>query len=99
MVGHERLAVVLADVAVDAESGLASQVAVELPGVVVLDDDRAPRPADRVDDRLRVEGHDPANRELVGGDALVGQLLDGLPDHAFGRAPADQGDICILRAL
>src|SRR5712671_3219749 len=41
---HERLAVVLADAGVGGEAGLAAQVALELSGVVVLDDDGLVRP-------------------------------------------------------
>ena len=39
VVRHERFAVVLADVAVRVEAGLAAEIAGELAAVVVLDDD------------------------------------------------------------
>jgi hypothetical protein len=41
MMGLEWLPIVLSDVTVHGESGLAAQIAVEEPGVVILDDDGA----------------------------------------------------------
>src|SRR4051794_8932500 len=46
VVGHERLAVVLADVTVGHDARLGAQVSCELSAVVVLDDDRLLRPVD-----------------------------------------------------
>ena len=49
MVRHKRLAVILANMAIDREPGDTAQISVELPRIVVLDDDRSLRVGDHVD--------------------------------------------------
>ena len=70
VVGHEGFAIVFADVAVGDEAGFAAQVAGELAAEVVLDDDGVLRVAEDVDDGVAVERDEPADGQLVGGDAL-----------------------------
>ncbi len=70
VMGHERFAVVLANMAVDVEPGHAAQIPVELSGIVVLDDDRPLGAGQRVGHRLGVERNDPFDRQVVGGDTL-----------------------------
>ena len=93
VVRHERLAIVLADMAVGDEAGFAAQVAGKLAAVVVLDDDRVPGIFEDVDNRIAMQRHQPADLELIGGDALLRQDFAGLLDDAVGGAPADQRDI------
>ncbi len=78
VVGHEGFAVVLADVAVGDEAGFAAQVAGELAAEVVLDDDGVLGLLEDVDDGVAVQRDEPADLELVGGDALLGEEFAGL---------------------
>src|SRR2546429_8732985 len=90
--GHEGFAVVLADVALGVEAGLAPQVTGELAAVGVLNNNDILLPKDPAD-LSGVEGNDPFYLKLVGHDAFfAGEFLDGFANHALGRAPADQGD-------
>src|SRR5437764_939939 len=94
--GHERFAVVLADVALRVEAGLAPEVAGELAAVGVLDDDDILLPKDPAD-LSGVEGDDPFYLKLVGYDAFfAGEFLDGLANNTLGRTPTDQGNGGVL---
>ncbi len=73
VLGEERLAVVLADVAVGYEAGFAAQVAGELAAEVVLDDDGVARVAEDVEDGVAVQRDEPADGEMVDGDALLAE--------------------------
>ena len=42
-----------------------------------------------------MEGDDPREMQVVGGDALFRQLLDALLDDTLSGAPTDQGDLGI----
>ncbi len=55
--------------------------------------------AEDVEDGVAVQRDEPADLQLVGGDALLGQLLARFADDAVGRAPADQGDVGVGRAF
>src|SRR5438105_12820872 len=94
--GHEGFAVVLANVTLRVEAGLAPQVTGELAAVSVLHNNDillAKDPADL----SGVEGNDPSYLKLIGHDALfAGEFLDGFAYHALGRAPADQCDGGVL---
>src|SRR5580698_9768167 len=92
--GHERFAVVFADVAVGGNAGFRAQEAGELAALIIFDDDDPLAAAQKTRDLFAVEGDDPANGDLVRDDALLGgKLLDGLPDDAFGGPPANEGDL------
>src|SRR5437588_3920357 len=94
--GHERFPVVLADVTLRVESGLAPEIAGELAAVGVLNHNHILLPKDPADLR-GVEGNDPSNLKLIGHDAFfAGELLDGFANHALGRTPANQGNGGIL---
>src|SRR2546421_13077690 len=90
--GHEGFAVVLANVTLSVEAGLAPEIAGELAAVGVLDNDDILLPKDPAD-LSGVEGNDPFYLKLVGHDAFfAGKFLDGFANHALGRTPADQRD-------
>src|SRR5712691_1438380 len=97
VVWHEWFPIVLSYIPIRHEAGFAAQVASELAAVVVLYDDRAPRAFEDVQNRVAVQRHEPADLELVGRNALLGEDLTGLLNHSLGRAPADQRDIGIAR--
>src|SRR5258708_38397539 len=82
VVGHERFPVVLSDIPVRYEAGLAAQVAGELAAVVVLHNNRMPRAFEDVLNRVAVQRYEPANLELIGRNALLGADLAGLLDHS-----------------
>src|SRR5437764_7476774 len=87
--GHEGFAVVLADVTLGVEPGLAPEIAGELAAVSVLNNDDILLPKDPAD-LSGVEGNDPFYLKVVGHDAFfAGEFLDGFANHALGRAPAD----------
>src|SRR5258708_2606387 len=73
VVRHKWFPVVLADVSIGHEAGFAPQVAGELAAVVVLDDDRVPRAFQNLENRRAVQRHQPADLELIGGNALLSQ--------------------------
>src|SRR5438046_1794655 len=94
--GHERFAVVLADVTLGVEPGLASEVTGELAAVGVLNNNDILLPKDPAD-LSGMEGNDPSYLKLIGHDAFfAGEFLDGFANHALGRTPADQGDGSVL---
>src|SRR5215831_6733256 len=95
---HERLAIVLTDVAVWYEAGFAAQIARELAAIVVLDDDGAAGARELLENRVAVQRDHPTDLQVVGDDALFGEQLNRLLDDAFGGSPADQGDFCIAWA-
>src|SRR5229473_2330158 len=86
VVGHEGFPIVLSDMPVRHEAGLAAQVAGKLAAVVVLDNNRMPRAFEDVENRVSVQRHEPANLELIGRNALLGEDLAGLLDHSLGRS-------------
>src|SRR5436190_20363404 len=93
---HERFAVVLADVTLGVESGLAPEIAGELAAVGVLNHNDILLPKDPAD-LGGVERNDPFYLKLVGYDAFfAGEFLDGFANHALGRTPANQSDGGIL---
>ena len=65
VVRHERLSVVFANVSIGHEAGLASQVACKLATEVVLDDDGVARILQDVEDCVSMQGHEPANLQLI----------------------------------
>ena len=93
---HERLAVVLADVTVGGDAGLAPQVAVELSRVVVFDDEGLPRPRKRLGDGLGVERQDPLDGEPVDLHAVGLELFHRLRDDAGRGTPTHQRDLRVL---
>src|SRR5713226_8857567 len=94
---HEGFAVVFTDVALRHETGFTSQIARKLGAVVVLNDDRVPRALQNFENRLAMQGHQPADLELIGRNALLAKNLAALLDHAHGRTPTDQSNIGIAR--
>ena len=97
VVGHEWFPVVLSDVPIGHEAGLAAQVPGELAAVVVLHDDRVPGVSEDVKNCIAVERHEPTDLELICGNAFLSKNLTSLFDHTFRRAPADQRDISVTR--
>src|SRR2546426_446653 len=97
VVRHERLAVVLANVAVGDKAGFAAQVAGKLAAVVVFDDDGVPRAFQDFENGFSMQRHKPADLELIGRDSLLAEDFTGFLDDPFRRAPADQGDIGVAR--
>src|SRR2546423_12116489 len=94
--GHERFAVVLADVTLRVEPGLAPEIAGELAAVSVLNYNDILLPKDPADLR-GVEGNDPFYLKVVGHDAFfAGKFLDGFANHALSRTPADESDGRVL---
>ena len=92
MVGHERLAIVLADVPVGRKTGLGAQVAGKLAAEAIFHKDDLLRLRKNLEDLFRVEGHQPLHVEMVGHDPLLAcQLGHRLANHPAGRAPADEG--------
>src|SRR5215469_14567527 len=71
VVGHEWLAIVLSDVAIRYETGLASQIARELPAVVVFNDDRVFRILEDLENLITVQGHEPPHLQLIRCNAFV----------------------------
>src|ERR1019366_9231602 len=90
VVREERLAVVLADVSVGHEAGLAAEVARELSAVIVLDDDGVFGLAEDVDDGVAMQRNEPADGQVVDRDAGLAEQLAGLVYDTIGRAPADE---------
>src|SRR5215472_10489263 len=99
VVRHERLAIVFANMPIRHETGFAAEIAGKLPAVIVLDDDGVPRVFQKFNNRLPVQRYEPANLQLIGGDAFVIEDLAGLFDDAFRGAPANQRHVGIARAL
>src|SRR2546430_9693201 len=94
--GHERFAVVLANVALGVESGLAPEIAGKLAAVGVLNHNDVLLPKDPAD-LGGVEGNDPFYLKVVGHDAFfAGKFLEGFANHALGRTPADESDSGVL---
>src|SRR6202011_6001098 len=95
---HERFAVVLANVAVRVEAGLAPEITGELTAVGVLYDDNMLALREDATDLGSVERNNPFDLKMIGHDALfAGEFLNGFANHAVGRTPADQRDGGILR--
>src|ERR1700682_4613713 len=94
--GHERLAVVLADVALRVKPGLAPEIAGELAAVSVLNNNDILLPKDPAN-LGGVAWNDPPDLKLVRLNAFfAGEFLDGFANHALGRTPADQRDRGVL---
>src|SRR6185369_429426 len=99
MVRPEWLAVVLADMAVGAEAGFRTQIASELAGEIVLNNDNPFAGRKYARDFVSVEGDDPFDVKMIGYDAFLrGEFLDGFLDDAVRRTPADQGHLGPSRA-
>src|ERR1700687_2511413 len=98
VVRHEGFAVVLANVAAGHKAGFAAQVARKLPAVVVLHDDGALRVFQDFENGFAMQRHEPADLQLIGGDALLIEEFTSLLDHSFRRTPANQGHIGIAWA-
>src|ERR1700674_3103536 len=97
--GHEGFAVVLADVTVGIEAGLAPEVTGELAAVGVLYDDDMLALQKNAADLSSVEWNDPSDLKVIGHDPfLAGEFLDGFENHAVGRSPPDQRDGGVFRA-
>src|SRR4030095_10246432 len=95
---HKRLAIVLADMTVGDIAGLASEIARELPGVVVFHEDGMFRRLEDVHDGFSLEGHEPPDLKLVRRDAIVLQDLYCFANDSVGRAPTNQSDVRAGRA-
>ena len=81
------------------KSGLTAEVPRELPGVAVLHYDYLLRGIQDSGDLFTVEGNDPFDRQLVGGDTTLCKLPARLLHRAVGRTPTDQRYLSILRAF
>lgn len=66
VVGHERLTVVLSDVAIRHEAGFAAQVSRKLTAIVVLHNEGVPSIFEDLKDCFTVEGNQPADLKLIG---------------------------------
>src|SRR5258708_1984505 len=97
VMGHERLAVILADVPVRHEARFAAQVARKLPAVIVLHDDGVPRVPQNFENGFAMQWHEPANLELICRDSFLIENFTGFLDHTFRRTPADQRNIRVAR--
>src|SRR5437870_11678821 len=85
VVGHERLAVVLADVTVRRETGFAPEITGELAALIVLDQDHVLTAPENGADLRRVQWHNPFNGELIGHDAFfTRQFFHRFADYARG---------------
>jgi hypothetical protein len=71
VVGHEWFPIVLSDVAVRYEAGLATQVTGEPTAVVVLHDDRMARIFENVENRVAVQRDQPSDLKLIRRNALL----------------------------
>src|SRR2546427_8767446 len=88
--GHERFAVVLADVALRVEPGLAPEISGELATVSVLNHNDILLPEDATD-LSGVERNNPFNLKLIGHDSLfAGEFFYRFANHAVGRTPPNQ---------
>src|SRR5712691_2290055 len=97
VVRHEGFAVVLADVAVGHEAGFAAEVARKLAAVIILHDDGVPRVFQNFENCIAMQGHQPADLQLIGGNSLLIENLAGFLDHTFRGTPADQCNIGFAR--
>jgi hypothetical protein len=96
---HEWFAVVLADVAVRVEAGLASQIAGELTAVVVLDENDSLALGKDASNFIGVKWNNPPYLEMISYDSLLaGQFFDRFTNHPVGRAPSDKRDGRVLGA-
>src|SRR5437764_4989938 len=96
--GHEGFAVVLADVALRVEPGLAPEVTGELAAVSVLNNNDILLPKDPAD-LSGVEGNDPPDLKLIGHDAFfAGEFLEGFENHTISGAPTNQRDGSVFGA-
>src|SRR5438552_9951874 len=87
---HERFAVVLADVTLRIEAGLASEITGELAAVSVLNHNDILLPEDAAD-LSGVEWNNPFYLKMIGHDSFFsGELFYRFADHAVGRTPPDQ---------
>src|SRR2546428_1997953 len=94
---HERFAVVLADVALRVEAGLAPEVSGELAAVSVLNNNDILLPEDAAD-LGGVKRHDPFYLKLIGDDSfLAGEFFYRFANHAVGRTPPDQRNGGVFR--
>src|SRR5580700_6770098 len=99
MVRQERLSVILANISVRDKAGFATQITCELATKIVFDDDGVPRALQQIDDRVPMQGNQPAYGKMTGGNTRIPQELAGLVNHPVGRAPADQRNVCVSWAL
>src|SRR5260370_8571248 len=87
VVGHERFPIVLSDMPVRHEAGLAAQVAGELAAVVVLHNNRVPRAFEDVENRVAVQRYEPPDLELIGGNPLLPERLARPPAPSLRPSP------------
>lgn len=78
VVWHEWFPVVPLDVPGWHETGFAAQIAGELAAVVVLNTNRVPGIFEDVQNCVAVQRHEPADLELMGRNALLGEDLTGV---------------------
>src|SRR5271169_4664578 len=84
VMGHERFAVVLANVPVGHKAGFTAQIARKLAAVVVLDDDGVARASQDFENGFAMQRHEPADLELICSDSLVVEEFSSLLDYPFG---------------
>src|SRR5438093_127970 len=98
MMRHERLPIVLPDVAMSGDARLAAEVSRKLASVIILDDDDPLALAKDSRNLVRMERNDPLDLKLVGDDPLFGsQFLDRFANNALGRTPSHQRHLRFLR--
>src|SRR5215475_8508442 len=84
VMGHKWFPIVLSDVTVSYETGFTAQVAGKLSAVIVLDDDGMSSIFENVNNGVAVQRHQPANLQLIRGNALFGQNLTSFFYHSLG---------------
>src|SRR5687767_12031832 len=87
---HERLAIVLSDVAIRNVARLASEVSGELSAVVILHDDRMPGSLQDFHDDFSVQWNQPSDLKPVCGDAVFIQYLYRFANDTLGGPPPDE---------
>ena len=80
-------------------AGLSSEMAGKLTRVVGLNADRLLTCSKNLRDFIRVKRNQILDLKLIRPNTLGGKLYERFVNHSFGRAPSDQGDVGILRAL
>src|SRR5205823_2535891 len=84
---HERLAIVLANVTVRLDPGLAPEITGELAALIIFNHDNHLTPIQNATDFRSVQRHNPFNSELIDHDAFFAcEFFHRFPDCARGRA-------------
>src|SRR5262249_60917764 len=94
---HEWFTVVLADISVRSNAGLAPKIPRKLSTLVILDYDDSFAPGKQTADLVRVQRENPFDRQLIGHDPFFArESLDGLTNYTFSGAPSHQGYLGVL---